>query len=157
MEAVAFAILFLHENYSPSCWYWESVEMARKVILSAGVIFVGSESRTQVGIAAMLSAAFAMLHGRFRPITDRFEDYLQMTSLLAISFNLGIGVLLKVPSDEATGSRDNIGLGVLLLFANALVISIVLGEILMKSINLMQLVIVLDETEHAMKNYAAIP
>lgn len=131
MEAVAFAILFLHENYSPSCWYWESVDMARKVILSAGVIFVGSESRTHVGIAAMLSAAFAMLHGRFRPITDRFEDYLQMTSLLATSFNLGIGVLLKVPSDEATGSRDNIGLGVLLLFANALVISIVLGEIFM--------------------------
>lgn len=130
MEAVAFAILFLHENYSPSCWYWESVEMARKVILSAGVIFAGSESRTQVGIAAMISAAFAMLHGRFRPITDRFEDYLQMTSLLVTSFNLGIGVLLKVPSDEATGGRDNVGLGILLLVTNALVINILLGEII---------------------------
>lgn len=135
MEAVAFAILFLHENYSPSCWYWESVEMARKVILSAGVIFVGSESRTQIGIAAMVSAAFAMLHGRFRPITDRFEDHLQMTSLLVTSFNLGIGVLLKVPSDEATESRDNVGLGVLLLVTNALVITIVLGEII-KDINI---------------------
>ena len=135
IKAVAFAILFLHENYSPSCWYWESVEMARKVILSAGVIFVGSESRTQVGIAAMVSAAFAMLHGRFRPITDRFEDYLQMTSLLVTSFNLGIGVLLKVPSDEAAGSRDNVGLGILLLVTNALVISIALGEII-KDINI---------------------
>ncbi|XP_078365434.1 uncharacterized protein LOC144649737 isoform X2 [Oculina patagonica] len=129
-EAMAFAILFLHENYSPGCWYWESMEMARKVILSAGVIFVGSESRTQVGIAAMVSAGFAMLHGRFRPITDRFEDYLQMTSLLATSFTLGVGVLLKVPSDEATESRDSVGLGILLLVTNALVISIVLARYL---------------------------
>ncbi|XP_078365430.1 uncharacterized protein LOC144649736 isoform X1 [Oculina patagonica] len=134
MEAMAFAILFLHENYSPSCWYWESMEMARKVILSAGVIFVGAESRTQIGIAAMVSAGFAMLHGRFRPITDRFEDYLQMTSLLATSFNLGIGVLLKVPSDESTGSvnksHDNVGLGILLLVTNALVITVVLARYL---------------------------
>ena len=49
--------------------------MARKVILSAVVIFVGSESRAQVGIAAMIAGRFAMLHWRFRPITDRFEDY----------------------------------------------------------------------------------
>ena len=134
LEAMAFAILFLHENYSPGCWYWESIEMARKVILSAGVIFVGSESRTQVGIAAMVSAGFAMLHGRFRPIHDRFEDYLQMTSLLVTSFNLGIGVLLKVPSDGSTGSvnesHDNVGLGILLLVTNALVITVVLGKII---------------------------
>ena len=130
MESMAFAILFLHENYSPSCWYWESIELARKVILSAAVIFVGSESRTQVGIAAMISAGFAMLHGRVRPITDRFEDYLQMTSLLVTSFNLGIGVLLKVPLDEGTGSHDNAGLGILLLMTNAMVITIVIGKII---------------------------
>lgn len=136
MKAMAFAILFLHENYSPGCWYWESIEMARKVILSAGVIFVGSESRTQVGIAAMVSAGFAMLHGRFRPITDRFEDYLQMMSLLVTSFNLAIGVLLKMPSDKVTGSvdqtLDKVGLGILLLVTNALVISVVLGKIITK-------------------------
>ena len=133
INSMAFAILFLHENYSPSCWYWESIEMARKVILSAGVIFVGSESRTQVGIAAMISASFAMLHGRFRPIPDRFEDYLQMMSLLVTSFNLSIGVLLKVPSDEATGSvgasNDNEALGILLLVINGLVIGVVFGKI----------------------------
>lgn len=107
--------------------------MARKVIFSAGVIFVGSESRTQVGIAAMVSAGFAMLHGRFRPIPDRFEDYLQMMSLLVTSFNLSIGVLLKMPSDEMTatvdGSHDNEGLGILLLVTNGLVISVLFGKI----------------------------
>ena len=132
INSMAFAILFLHENYSPSCWYWESIEMARKVILSAGVIFVGSESRTQVGIAAMVSASFAMLHGRFRPIPDRFEDYLQMMSLLVTSFNLSIGVLLKMPSDEVVGnvdaSNDNEALGILLLVTNGLVISAVFGR-----------------------------
>ena len=146
LQVMAFAIFFLHENYSPSCWYWESIEMARKVILSAGVIFVGSESRTQVGIAAMVSAGFAMLHGRFRPIHDRFEDYLQMTSLLVTSFNLGIGVLLKVPSDESTRnvneSHDNVGLGILLLVTNALVISVVLGKITYQIISHKTLVII---------------
>ena len=86
MNQKAMAVLLLHENYSPSCWFWEGIEMARKVILSA--VFVGSESRTPVGIAAMISGVFGMLRGRFRPISDRFEDYLQMTSLLVTSFNL---------------------------------------------------------------------
>ena len=133
MNQMAFAVLFLHENYSPSCWYWESIEMVRKVILSAGVVFVGSESRTQVGIAAMISGVFAMLHGRFRPISDRFEDCLQMTSLLVTSFNLSIGVLLKIPSDDVAGNvgakNDNEGLGILLLVTNAFVISIVFGKV----------------------------
>lgn len=129
---VAFAIFFLHENYTSSCWYWESIEMARKVILSAGIIFIGSESRTKVGIAAMISAGFAMLYARFRPITDRFEDYLQMLSLLVTSIDLSIGVLLKMPTDDIAGSldtsRDNEGLGVLLLVTNGLVISVVFGK-----------------------------
>jgi len=134
ISPMAFATLFLHENYSPKCWYWESIEMARKMILSAAVVFIGSESRTQVGIAAMVSAGFAMLHGRFRPIPDQFEDYLQMLSLLVTSFNLSIGVLLKMPSDEVTGSvdasRDNEGLGILLLVTNGLVITVVFGKMI---------------------------
>lgn len=127
---ITLSLSFLHENYSSKCWYWEAVEMARKVILTAGVVFIGSQSRTQIGVAAMTSAGFAVLHALFRPIPDLFEDYLQMTSLLVTSFNLGIGVLLKVPSDESYDSgvdrgQDSIGLGILLVITNSLVIGVV--------------------------------
>ena len=112
--------------------------MARKVMLTAGVVFIGSQSRTQVGVAAMTSAGFAVLHALFRPIPDMFENYLQMTSLLVTSFNLEIGVLLKVPSDESYNSgvnsdHDSVGLGILLVIINSLVIAVVAGKQLWES------------------------
>ena len=36
-------LCFLFENYKANTWYWELVEMTRKVILTSGLIFVGQE------------------------------------------------------------------------------------------------------------------
>ena len=45
---------FLFENYKTSSWYWELVEMSRKVILTSGLILVGQESRSYIGLARWL-------------------------------------------------------------------------------------------------------
>ena len=42
---------FLFENYKRASWYWELVEMSRKVILTSGLILVGQESRSYIGLA----------------------------------------------------------------------------------------------------------
>lgn len=39
------------ENYKTNSWCWELVEMTRKVILTSGLILVGQERRSSIGLA----------------------------------------------------------------------------------------------------------
>ena len=41
---------FLFENYKDNCWFWELVEMTRKLIPTSGLILISGESRAYVWI-----------------------------------------------------------------------------------------------------------
>ena len=69
--AMAQALSLFYENYRKECWYWEMLEMIRKLILTCGLIFVGSHSRTQIGVGAILAAAFTILHVYLKPIRNK--------------------------------------------------------------------------------------
>ena len=55
------ALSFLYENYSPNCWFWEVLELIRKVILTSVLVLIGSESRTDLGVAAIMSGLYTVL------------------------------------------------------------------------------------------------
>jgi hypothetical protein len=120
-----------YENYKPSCWYWEAVEMIRKLVLISGLTLIGEHSRTQIGLGAIISALFAILYVYLRPIANKFENLLQTVALMAIFLNLGIGVMLKISDDEISPvvnqRNDKVGVSVLLIVINVAVIAIVTG------------------------------
>lgn len=72
-----------------------------------------------------------------KPIRDEFEDKLQLTSLLVIFLNLGIGVILKIPKESVPSDVDqyvdSLLVNILVVGANVLVIVLVVGM----SINLL--------------------
>ncbi|XP_031566728.1 uncharacterized protein LOC116301752 isoform X2 [Actinia tenebrosa] len=119
-----------YENYKPSCWYWEAVEMIRKLVLISGLTLFGKQSRTQIGLGAIISALFAILYVYLRPIANEFENFLQTVALMAIFLNLGIGVMLKISDDEMSPSvnkrNDKVGVSVLLILINTAVVAIVI-------------------------------
>ena len=116
---------FVYENYSARCWYWEVLEIWRKLILTSGLALIGAEGRTYVGMAAMGSGFYAVAHAQARPIPDKFEHLLQLASLVVTFFNLSVGVLLRIPVEMEDFSidkhKDSIGVTVLLVSANLLV------------------------------------
>lgn len=123
---------FMYENYDERCWYWEIVEMLRKLILTSGLVLLGAEGRIYIGMVAMASGFYAVAHAQAQPIPDKFEHLLQLASLLATFFNLSVGVLLRIPTEMLNYSiekdRDSIGVTTLLVTANAMVIGMVVGE-----------------------------
>ena len=123
---------FIYENYNERCWYWEIVETIRKLILTSGLSLIGAEGRTYIGIAAMASGFYAVAHAQARPIPDKFEHLLQLSSLVATFFNLSVGVLLRIPSEMVNYSiekdKDSVGVTVLLVTANVMVIGLVVSE-----------------------------
>lgn len=129
-NAILNGIRFLHENYSPSCWFWEIVELVRKIAFTSILVLMAAESRLSLGLTSILSGLYSVMFALYKPIDDSFEHWLQLASLMASSVNFSAGMLMKIPQDETSSGVnkiDGIAITVLLMIANVAVIAIVAG------------------------------
>lgn len=74
-------LIFLTENYKENFWYWEIVELARKVTQTLLITLFGLEDRLTVIITTCISVLFLLLHARFRPMKSSYEQGLQVLSI----------------------------------------------------------------------------
>lgn len=129
---VTTGLRFLFENYKPRLWYWELVEMSRKVILTSGLILVGQESRSYIGLAWVMAGMYGMLFSWNRPIQEVAENRTMATSLAVTVVNLGIGAVSRIPAENISNSSDAyvdaVLFKILVLGANTLVIGQVIGK-----------------------------
>ncbi|KAL9953038.1 hypothetical protein ACROYT_G040389 [Oculina patagonica] len=125
---------FLFENYKARSWYWELVEMSRKVIITSGLILVGQESRSYIGLAWVVAGMYGMLFCWFKPIQDAFENRLMSTSLAVTVVNLGIGAVSRIPAENIPNPIDRytdaVIMKILIVGANALVIGLIVVQYL---------------------------
>ena len=123
---------FLFENYSPRTWYWELVEMSRKVILTSGLILVGQESRSYIGLAWVMAGMYGVLFSWMRPIGDLTENRLMTVSLAVTVVNLGVGAVSRIPAENIPSSTDpyldTVIFKGLIIGANTLVIALPVGK-----------------------------
>ena len=124
---------FLYVNYKTRSWYWELVETARKVILTSGLIFVGQESRSYIGLALVITGMYGILFAWVKPLQDVMENRMMTTSLAVTVFNLVIGAVSKIPAENiTTGSvgadADALFFKILVFAANSLVMGLVVGK-----------------------------
>ncbi|KAJ8048349.1 hypothetical protein HOLleu_00625 [Holothuria leucospilota] len=112
---------FLCENYKPKFWYWEIVELSRKVTQTLLVTLLGWEDKVTVLVTIGTSVLFLTLHARFWPMKDLFDQRLQMFSLTAIFINVLVAAM-DVP--EYYDGAINI----ILVLLNVVVIVIMAGK-----------------------------
>ena len=120
---------FLYDNYKPRSWYWELVEMSRKVILTSGLMLMGEESRSYVGLTLVIAGMYGILFSWIKPIQGGFENKMMSTSLAVTVFNLAIGAVSRIPVEDITSSSteahtEAVFFNVLVLSANTLVIGL---------------------------------
>lgn len=102
LSPLARGLRFFYENYSDKCWFWEIVELVRKVLLTSALLLTDAQSRTYIGSAAIISGLYTVLFACYKPITDSSEHWLQLISLMASSVNFMVGMLLKVWPEDKT-------------------------------------------------------
>ena len=109
------------------------METFRKVILTSGLILVGGESRSYIGLALVLSGLYGILFAFKRPIIDPFENRLMLTSLAVTFVNLAIGAVSTIPSEGFTSSvdpvMDTLVFNCLVFVANSFVIGFLVGRL----------------------------
>ncbi|XP_078343260.1 cysteine repeat modular protein A-like [Oculina patagonica] len=127
MEIIT-GLRFLFENYKPRSWYWELVEMSRKVILTSGLILIGEESRSYTGLTLVIGGMYGMVFSWMKPIQDGFENVMMSTSLAVTVFNLAIGAVSRIPAENISSSSEpnmeTFLFNMLVLGANTLVIGL---------------------------------
>ena len=119
-------IRFLCENYKPRYWFWEIVELTRKVLQTVLVVLYGSDDPLTLGASIALSVVFIVIHAYCKPMKDKFEHWLQMLSLLAIFFNLLAAVILMIPYDDISGHRET-AMTVFIIVINVSVVILAIG------------------------------
>lgn len=126
------ALRFTYENYKESCWYWESIELIRKLIMTVGVTVFLNRSRVGQSIITILAIWFALLHAAKKPIQDRFENFVQLLSLFIVAMNLSLVAVCSsnIAQDNSiiNGALDSRITGILLVTINSLVFVLFIGR-----------------------------
>ncbi|XP_022104873.1 slit homolog 1 protein-like [Acanthaster planci] len=122
---------FLCENYKPQFWYWEVVELVRKIVQTLFVLLYGPDDHFTMFATITISVGFLLVHAYVRPMKDETEHRLQMCSLGAIFLNLLAASLLLLPTDEHSQSEEERkgALAVFLILLNLSIIIFVAGSL----------------------------
>ncbi|XP_022083844.1 uncharacterized protein LOC110975569 [Acanthaster planci] len=120
---------FLCENYKEKFWYWEIVELARKIFQVLFVLLFGAEDHFTLFATIVLSVGFLVIHAYVKPMKHAAEHRLQMCSLASICLNLLTASLLLLPNEGAfTSETRKEVLAVFLVLLNLTLVAFVAGS-----------------------------
>ncbi|XP_038059570.1 uncharacterized protein LOC119730653 [Patiria miniata] len=93
---------FLSGNYKAEFWYWEIVELFRKVTQTLFVRILSPADPLTMFVTIVISAGFLFLHARVTPMKHAADNRLQMCSLAAIFLSLLTATVLLSPTGGGT-------------------------------------------------------
>ena len=91
----------LVEDYRNDCYYWEALEMFRKIMLTGLLIFFSPGSIFQLVLGLMVSAVFLVLSVRTQPFTSRFNNRFKVATDVAIMTTFCVAVLMNKHVDSS--------------------------------------------------------
>ena len=113
--------------YSVENWYYEAIEMFRKIILTGLMIFWTPGSVQQLVVGVQLSAFFLILSIKTRPFLTRFNNNFKIVTDLAVMLTFNVAILISDRVDWSMEpdfiTRD--GLDLMLVVVNMVIPSIV--------------------------------
>lgn len=71
-----FGLSFFYENYVLNCWFWEIIELLRKVWLILVFLLMGVEMRSYLGVVVIVFGIYCILVVYYKLISDNFEYWL---------------------------------------------------------------------------------
>ena len=128
---VTFALRMTYGNYKKSCWYWEFIEMIRKLVMVIASSFFFQDVKIGLYSNILLSIVFVVLHVRKWPMKDSFDNYMQLLALVSVTVNLCYSVTKASnigDTDIIDNEKDVFGLGLMLVCLNSLVVILIVGR-----------------------------
>jgi hypothetical protein len=132
-EATLRTFAFVLGDYKPTHWYWEVVELSRKLIMSGLLGLVGRGSIGQAVIAVVLAFSFFAIALKHQPFTNGRLNFLKICSEAQLFGILLLCFLIQAvkigPVGLAAEPITFDGYGVIMVVIAAIVAPIALGSI----------------------------
>ncbi len=90
---------FLFAAYRSDCWYWEVVELMRKLLLTSILALIAPGSAGQVVVGLLLAFCALLFNVRLKPYAEDGLNVVSQISQLNLFFFLFVALLLKVNMD----------------------------------------------------------
>ena len=128
-EEIGFGLRVFFENFKKRYWFWEIIEMYRKLILIALLLLFESKSHYRIIISVVTASIFGIAYTICRPIRGKFEDRLQTFALWVIFFDVCLGAIYSQPdTGESHGQNHSIFVNVLFVLLNSSVLIFTVGK-----------------------------
>ena len=90
----------LYEQYNMDCWWWEVIEMFRKLLLTGVLVMVGSGTSAQVLFGILVSLVYLVFVLKKAPYQDNLDNWLQFFSSFTVVLTLQLAFALKTDSPD---------------------------------------------------------
>eukprot|EP01047_Picozoa_sp_COSAG01_P019293 COSAG01_NODE_1068_length_11878_cov_45.012395_4_plen_1116_part_00 len=122
---------FVVADYKLEYWYWEVVELARKLLLSGLIAVMGRGSVAQSALAAMISFLFFGLSVRTLPFKSRALNAIKIVSEVQLFMVVLMCVILQMNGTNLDAESISAeGYGVMQTVATLAILPIIMGLIL---------------------------
>ena len=91
---------FLFAAYTPTCYYWEIVELGRKLALTSILSLITPGTAGQVVVGLLLAFFMLLVNIFFQPYADSRVNNVNIASQLNLTLFLLVALLLKVNLDD---------------------------------------------------------
>ena len=128
------ALKFTYENYHSRYWYWEVIEMIRKLLMTAGIVLFVGHSKIGLTCTIIVAMFFTILHAIVKPFKSKFESGAQFLSLIIIPLNLAFGAVLQSQDRQNPGIINNglesLSLSIVLVAINSSLVLVICAKII---------------------------
>ena len=113
-------LAFLFEAYEPRCWYFETIECLRRLMLTGLLVVIPDEGNSlNIVIAALIAIFYLVVYGGIKPFIDEhvdaFATFAQLMTFLQLflALLLATGVIEGWPNSLVNASALGCNLGVI--------------------------------------------
>jgi hypothetical protein len=117
-----FGSLYMH--YKPQFYYFEFVDLSRRIILTGGLVLLGRDGVTQVFLAMLVCLCWVSLLLRLSPYKDPHDNVLNTILSIHLLLTLMSGMALRVFKSEEQDIYRSTGFGILLIVTTIICIGI---------------------------------
>jgi hypothetical protein len=129
---------FLTDTYKQKFWYWEVLDLGRRLLLTGIVIFIAPATIGQLCGGALFSFFFFKVHCYFRPYATVGHNFLQGAAQAVLTLCLLCGLLAQA---GVSGARDDAGVGAVSLALCILFLAVLLPLSLLNELPRVQAVL----------------
>eukprot|EP00944_MAST-04C_sp_MAST-4C-sp1_P001464 g1464.t1 len=114
----------LYSQYQEEYWYWEIIEMLRKVFLCGGLLTIAAGTSFQIVVALLVQFFYILLIERVMPYKHFHDDVVQLIGSIQLFLTLIAGLMLNLLKDNTTQNINSVeeeNLGILLIVLNSII------------------------------------